>query len=185
MSICAARLTSEGFARFGTVVVADGAGRGRSVNQGRARRIPGIDDLSHDPAAGKPVLDIYSIEPSQLPFTASCLERHPLSSQVFIPVACARFLVVIAASDAAGQPDLTQVLAFIGDGTQIVHYRKGVWHATGIVEHRTGKWRAVEVLALHLDGPDRARTLGQNTIRHYVIERFEDRHRHVHAFGAW
>lgn len=129
MSICAARLTPEGFARFGTVVVADGAGRGRSVNQGWARRIPGIDNLSHDPAAGKPVLDIYSIEPSQLPFTVSCLERHPLSSQVFMPVACARFLVVVAASDAAGQPDLTQVLAFIGDGTQIVHYRKGVWHA--------------------------------------------------------
>jgi len=46
MSIRAARLTPEGFARFGAVVVADGAGRGRSVNQGRARRIPGIDDLS-------------------------------------------------------------------------------------------------------------------------------------------
>ncbi len=129
MDLRATRLAPESFAPFGTVVAADGARRGRSVNQGRAWRIPGIGDLSHHSDAARPALDVYSIAPSPLPFTVTCLERHPLSSQVFAPMACARFLVVVAAPDAAGQPDPGGIAAFVGDGTQIVHYRSGVWHA--------------------------------------------------------
>lgn len=62
--------------RFGTVAIADGADRGRTVNQGRAHRVPGIDDLSHDVAATNPALAFYHIAPSQLPFSVTRLERH-------------------------------------------------------------------------------------------------------------
>ncbi len=129
MEIRTTPLTGLGFARFGTVVATDATGRGRLVNQGRAQRIPGIHDLSHHPDAAMPVLDIYRVAPSRLPFVVTCLEQHPLSSQVFAPMAGARFLVVVTAADAAGQPDLGAIVAFVGDATQIVHYRSGVWHA--------------------------------------------------------
>lgn len=127
--IRAESLTAARFAPFGTVADAGGADRGQSVNQGRARRVPGIDDLSHEAAATTPVLDFYRIAPSTLPFALTCLERHPLSSQVFMPMMPASFLVVVAAEDRRGRPDLSRVMAFIGDGTQVVHYRRGTWHA--------------------------------------------------------
>jgi len=126
--IRAERLTPTGFAPFGTVVGVDDDGRGQVVNQGRARRVPGVKDLAHDAEASKPVLDVYRIDPSPLPFAITCFERHVLSSQVFVPMTCSRFLVAVA-PDRGGRPDLTCAIAFVGDAKQIVHYRKGVWHA--------------------------------------------------------
>lgn len=121
-------LSAPGFAAFGTVVEA-GVDAGRSVNQGRARRIRGLPDLSHDSAATRPVLDLYRIEPSTQPFDVTSFERHPLSCQVFIPMIAARFLVVVAPSDGAGQPDVAGAVAFLGSGAQAIRYRAGVWHA--------------------------------------------------------
>jgi len=121
-------LAPASFAPFGTVVAVDHDGGGRTVNQGRALRLPGINDLAHDTGARKPVLDIYRIDPSPLPFAVTCFERHVLSSQVFVPMTCSRFLVAVA-PDRGGKPDLSRAVAFVGNAKQIVHYRKGVWHA--------------------------------------------------------
>ena len=120
-------LTEACFAPFGAVIET-GSDQGRLVNQNRARRIRGVHDLWHDSAAERPVLDLYRIDPSNLPFTVSCFERHPLSCQVFIPMAVTRFLVVVA-PDNAGFPDPSGMVAFIGTGMQAVHYRAGTWHA--------------------------------------------------------
>lgn len=121
-------LTADAFAPFGSLATIDATG-GRLVNQDRARRIPGLGDLAHDAAAARPVLDIYRIAPSPLPFKVACFERHVLTSQVFIPIRCARLLIVVAPDDAAGQPDIDRAVAFIGDGRTVIHYRAGVWHS--------------------------------------------------------
>lgn len=121
-------LTAEAFAPFGSLAAIDAAG-GRAVNQDRGRRIPGIGDLVHDAAATRPVLDVYHLKPSPLPFTLACFERHVLTSQVFIPIRCARLLLAVAPDDANGQPDVARARALIADGDSIIHYRAGVWHA--------------------------------------------------------
>lgn len=121
-------LTAQAFAPFGSLATLDGAG-GRSVNQDRARRIPGFGDLAHDAAAARPVLDLYHIAPSPLPFEVACFERHVLTSQAFIPIRCARLLIVVAPDRADGQPDIDRAVAFIGDDRTAIHYRAGVWHS--------------------------------------------------------
>lgn len=121
-------LTAQAFAPYGSLVAADAAG-GRSVNQGRGRRIPGIGDLAHDAAAMRPVLDLYRLEPSPLPFALVCLERHVLTSQVFIPIRCARLLLAVAPDDGNGQPDVARAAAFVARGDTIIHYRAGAWHS--------------------------------------------------------
>ena len=121
-------LTAEAFAPFGSLASIEAAG-GRSVNQNRARRIPGLSDLQHAAAAARPVVDIYQIAPSSLPFVVACFERHVLSSQVFIPIRCAALLIVVAPEDANGRPDIARTAAFLGDGRAIIHYRAGVWHS--------------------------------------------------------
>ncbi|HWW48321.1 MAG TPA: ureidoglycolate lyase [Xanthobacteraceae bacterium] len=121
-------LTAEAFAPFGSVAGRDLA-KGLSVNQGRALRVPGIRDLAHDGAAPRPVLDLYRIAPSQLPFRLACLERHPLTSQAFIPAEGGRLLVIVAPDDATGQPDLVRLRAFIAPAGTVIHYRAGAWHS--------------------------------------------------------
>lgn len=120
-------LTPTRFAPFGAVLEA-GENEGRLVNQGRARRIDGSRDLSHE-AGTRPVVDLYRIEQSKLPFTITCFERHPLSCQIFTPMSCARFLVVVAPAEECGGPDFSRAVAFLGQGDQAVCYGRGIWHA--------------------------------------------------------
>lgn len=98
------------------------------VNQGRARRLEGIKTFSHQPAM-RPVVDLYQVDRSYLPFKVTCFERHPLSDQVFTPMECARYLVIVAPDGAGQKPDVSQVSAFVAHSKQGVCYRKGAWHA--------------------------------------------------------
>ena len=125
--IHAETLTAARFVPFGIVLEAGGE-TGRLVNQGRARRIEGARYLSHERAT-KPVLDLYQIAQSQLPFAVTCFERHPLSCQIFTPMVCARYLVVVTLPDETGRPDVSRAVAFLGHGAQAVCYGKGTWHA--------------------------------------------------------
>ncbi|MEH2512850.1 ureidoglycolate lyase [Nitrobacteraceae bacterium AZCC 1564] len=120
-------LTAARFSAFGTVLEA-GNQAGRLVNQGRARRLEGIRAFSHE-RGNVPVVDLYQVDRSDLPFKVTCFERHPLSDQVFTPMACARYLVIVAPDDANGQPDLSKVSAFVAQSTQGICYRRGTWHA--------------------------------------------------------
>jgi ureidoglycolate lyase len=126
-TIQAQPLSAEQFAPFGSIIeVSDKTGR--LVNQGRAQRIGGTRDLAHATST-KPVVDLYRVGKSELPFKVDCLERHPLSCQIFTPMRCSRYLVIVAPADPAGKPDISHALAFIGAATQAICYGAGVWHA--------------------------------------------------------
>ena len=120
-------LSADLIAPFGSVIEIGGR-TGRPVNQGRAQRIEGTRDLVHA-ADAKPVIDLYRIEQSELPFTVDCLERHPLSCQIFTPMRCARYLVIVAPTGTDEKPDLAHARAFIGNQEQAICYGAGVWHA--------------------------------------------------------
>ena len=103
-----------------------------------------------------------SSDPCSGTFLIKILERHPYTTQTFIPlglsakeVAEARYLIIVAPSlppsqvDEAlpvpstsdgrpdlpgrGLPDLTRIRAFIADGSQAVTYGAGTWHAPMVV----------------------------------------------------
>lgn len=69
-----------------------------------------------------------NIKLTHLPCEIVMLECHPLGSQAFIPMQAQRFLIVVAPSLNAEEPDLTQIRAFLSDGEQGVNYRAGTWH---------------------------------------------------------
>ncbi len=74
-------------------------------------------------------LSIITISPlDKLPMRATVLERHPYSSQTFIPINVARYLVIVAPNKPDGSPDLDRVKCFLADGKQGITYRRGVWH---------------------------------------------------------
>jgi len=67
-------------------------------------------------------------ETRERPFTAEMLERHEFSSQTFMPLDVARYLVVVAPHAAAGGPDVARAKAFIATGAQGVTYKANTWH---------------------------------------------------------
>ena len=56
------------------------------------------------------------------------LERHPHSSQTFLPLSVGAYVVVVA-PDRGGGPDEAQLRAFRVPGDVGVTYRAGAWHA--------------------------------------------------------
>jgi ureidoglycolate lyase len=119
-------LTAQRFAHYGDVVSA-GDGPGSLVNDGRATRFNGLAALSHTTGAPHPALAVYVVRPSGMPFMVSVFERHPRSSQIFVPMADADFLVIVA-PDRGGRPDVGRAEAFRPGPQTGIHYRPGIWH---------------------------------------------------------
>lgn len=119
-------LAADDFAPFGEVLTFDG-GTARLVNDDRALR---ADTAARPEAvAGRPVVAIYRATGQALPLRMPTFEHHPHSTQCFVSVSAARFLVVVAPAAPDGLPDLGAALAFVGSAGEGVNYRPGVWHA--------------------------------------------------------
>lgn len=118
-------LTRAAFAPFGDVIEIDG-GEHYTINAGHAERYNDLADLDLTSAGGRPLINIFRAQPWPSPVHIREMERHPLSSQAFVPVGRAPFLIVVAAPTDELRPE--QLRAFISNGKQGVNYRRGVWH---------------------------------------------------------
>jgi len=119
-------LTRLAFAPYGDIIGAEGR-QVRSVNDGRAHRFDGLAAIDHSTGGDRPVLATYRIVPSPLPIAVTVFERHPRSSQVFLPMHDSRFLIGVAPSNPDGEPDIARAQVFVAAGVGI-HYRADVWH---------------------------------------------------------
>lgn len=125
--IAAVPLSPGAFAPYGDVVSA-GLGPGRGANHGTAVRFDHAAALHSTRPGARPNLAVFRSLSAALPFRVRLLERHPCSTQVFLPLLCARYLVVTAPSRPDGAPDPSRLAAFLGGPGQGVGYRVGVWH---------------------------------------------------------
>lgn len=126
-SVRAEPLTAEAFAPFGDVVSA-GLRAGSSANQGTAVRFDWSAALENKRAGAKPNLAVFRSTPQTLPFTVKLLERHPHSTQAFLPMSCSEFLIVVAPTAKDGGPDVSRLRAFVCQTGQGINYRAGTWH---------------------------------------------------------
>ncbi|MCP4316055.1 MAG: ureidoglycolate lyase [Hyphomicrobiales bacterium] len=116
-------LTPENFAPFGEVLDTDGAEL-RMINEGTTERFHGLAHTEID-AAGIAIVSLFRGQPRHFPYRVDMMERHPLGSQAFYPLA-ERPWLLIAAEDNDGRPGDPQ--AFLAHGRQGVNYRANVWH---------------------------------------------------------
>ena len=86
------------------------------------------DFLENARADARVDLSIATLEPTELPMLAQTLERHPYSSQTFVPLKAARYLVIVAPDRNDGGPDVERARCFLAAGSQGITYRRGVWH---------------------------------------------------------
>lgn len=119
-------LTAEAFAPFGQVLQT-GSGDA-NMNQGTAVRLDRCAALVSTRSGCAPNLAMVHALPQALPMPLRLLERHPCSSQAFIPLQCSRYLVVVAPTAASGLPDWAGLRAFVARPGQGINYTAGTWH---------------------------------------------------------
>jgi ureidoglycolate lyase len=120
-------LSPEAFAPFGDVVSAY-LRAGTSANQGTALRFDHAAALESTRPGARPNLAVFRSTPKALPFAVRLLERHPCSTQAFLPLVCSSFLVCVAPDLSDGNPDPSRIRAFLCGPGQGINYRRGVWH---------------------------------------------------------
>lgn len=117
--VTAEPLNEEAFRPFGQVFEAPAEPGRTSFNE----------FLENTRADARVDLSVVTISPLTVaPMRVKTLERHPYSSQTFIPIQVGRYLVVVAPGTPDGSPDLRRVRCFLANGRQCVSYRRGLWH---------------------------------------------------------
>ncbi|HHL43248.1 MAG TPA: ureidoglycolate lyase [Hellea balneolensis] len=116
-------LSAENFAPFGDVI--ETRGHGRVINYGQTERFHDLARIDTQKEGGRPLVNIFRSTPLSVPIKIEILERHPLSSQAFIPLSANPFLVVVAPP---GPLDESGIAVFQARSDQGVNYRAGTWH---------------------------------------------------------
>ena len=129
LRIQAVALTEAAYEPYGKLLRADEAKPHKPANMGTAKRynhLCNLENLRGDKANLN--LCVFRCSPlTSAELELTLLEKHQLSSQVFIPMAeKSRYLAIVCLGKE--EPDLSSLKAFIVDGPQGISYYPGVWH---------------------------------------------------------
>lgn len=125
MNLKIEQLSRSAFAPFGDVIDCEG-GQHYQINDGFAERYHDLAKVDVAADGGRPLINIFRAKPRTLPLRIQMMERHPLSSQAFVPLMPRTFLVVVAAAGAT--PTAQDLRCFRTHGLQGVNYAAGTWH---------------------------------------------------------
>jgi ureidoglycolate lyase len=140
-------LTRERFMPYGEVIEASKV-QGSGMNDARFDRFDNLCDV--DIVDGQVSVSIVlSRVASLLPYRIDMVERHPLGSQAFVPLApCRMFVVVGPPTESIDPADLR---AFETNGKQGINYRRGAWHMPLIALESGQKFLVIDRAG---DGPN-------------------------------
>jgi ureidoglycolate lyase len=147
-------LSAAAFAPFGEVVEA--ADSALPINQGTASEFGDLAAIDVAAQGGRPRVSIYRAQARAWPLAIAMLERHPLCSQLFMPLSGDPFVIVVAPPGAI--PARSAVCAFVTSGRQGVNYRRGAWH------HPLIALTEGDFLVLDRAGP------GENCDEHHFVD---------------
>ena len=128
--ITPAAMSRDAYLLYGDLISARADVAPVAANLGTAQRFNWLGELSNlRPDGARANLCLFRSQPfPAAEFPVRLLERHPFSTQVFIPINCSRhYLIVVALGGDAG-PDLLTLRAFLVGREQGITYRPGVWH---------------------------------------------------------
>jgi ureidoglycolate lyase len=118
-----ASLTKAAFAPFGEVIETKNA-KPKLINDGFAQRFDGLAQIDVAAEGGVVNISLFSGSLRPSPIRIKVMERHPLGSQLFMPLNEKPWLVV-----ACIDPRLpASYRAFSASGEQGVNYARNTWH---------------------------------------------------------
>lgn len=134
-------LTREGFTQFGDVIEVNDQAKNYSINDGFTQRYHDLANVDVTEKNGRTLINIFRSTPLEQPVSIKMMERHPLSSQAFIPMGQQPYLVVVAPK---GEFDITKIEVFLASANQGVNYHKGTWHHYCLALHQVSDFIVVD-----------------------------------------
>ncbi|CAK7224021.1 hypothetical protein SBRCBS47491_005407 [Sporothrix bragantina] len=152
-------LTQADYAPYGGIISSDVVtDRTVIVNNGTARRtpevVPTINNYDKAPSQipARTVLNVSYASPREVQpwqsedgentgkrvLKVKVLERHPYSTQSFIPMGADTKYLVVVCGTGKDAPDLNELRGFVAGDKQGVCYAPGVWHAPMSVVDNVG-----------------------------------------------
>lgn len=118
-----APLTKTAFAPFGQVIETRD-GKAKLINEGFAQRFDGLAQIDVASEGGSVNISLFdgALRPS--PILIKLMERHPLGSQLFMPLNEKPWLVLVCSDPRAP----ASYRAFSATGQQGVNYARNIWH---------------------------------------------------------
>jgi ureidoglycolate lyase len=123
LALSVAPLTKTGFAPFGEVVETADV-KPKLINEGFAERFDDLANIDVAAEGGEVNVSLFTGWVRPVPLVIKLMERHPLGSQLFMPLNGASWLVVVCTD-----PDVpSSYRAFAASGRQGVNYARNCWH---------------------------------------------------------
>ena len=119
------KLTRSNFATYGDLISSDNIDP-ININAGYAKRYDNLVNIDTLKDEGKTIVSIFSAIKRTFPMTIDMMEKHPLSSQAFIPMKETTFLSFVAPPGES--PEINKIQSFIIPPKTGINYKPGIWH---------------------------------------------------------
>ena len=119
------KITQENFKKFGDLISTKKI-KPININNGYAKRFNNLCRINTSLKKGKTIMSIFSSKKRKFPMKINMMEKHPLSSQSFVPMAETTFLVFVAPK--GKRPDTKKIKSFIVPKQTGINYKPGIWH---------------------------------------------------------
>ena len=118
-------ITKQNFKKFGDMISTEDI-KPLEINNGFAKRYDGIAKLDTKKDNGESTISIFSALKRSFPMKIDMMEKHPLSSQAFVPMKETIFLSFVAPP--GDVPEINKIQSFIIPPKMGVNYNPGIWH---------------------------------------------------------
>ncbi len=119
------KITRKSFASYGDLISPNDI-KPMNINNGYAKRFDNLANINTSKEKGKTVVSIFSALKRTFPMKIDMMEKHPLSSQAFIPMKETTFITFVAPP--GEKPEINKIESFIVPPGIGINYKPGIWH---------------------------------------------------------
>ena len=119
------KISRSNFSSYGDLISTDDISP-ININDGYAKRFDNLANLDTSKDSGKTIVSIFSALKRTFPMKIHMMEKHPLSTQAFIPMKETTFLAFVAPSGES--PEIDKIQSFIIPPKMGINYKPGIWH---------------------------------------------------------
>ena len=119
------KVTKTNFATFGDLISSEDV-KPMDINAGYAKRFDNLANINTSKDDGKTIVSVFSALKRTFPMKIDMMEKHPLSSQAFIPMKETTFLSFVAPPGES--PEISKIQSFIIPPKTGINYKPGIWH---------------------------------------------------------
>ena len=118
-------ITRKNFSAYGDLISSDNI-KPVNINAGYAKRFDNLANINTSRDEGKTIVSIFSAIKRTFPMKIDMMEKHPLSSQAFIPMKETTFIAFVAPS--GEKPDINKIESFTVPPGKGINYKPDIWH---------------------------------------------------------